>query len=203
MAAPRLGGRLATDAVHERMKRSDILSPLARSGPPHFGRSTKPRFRPRQQVNEEVSNRLEPKQPRIHRDVPAAESERELPRLDLSVAQRDAQMVSDMADHLRRRHRSPTGVALRQESVDPRMHRFNRSSAEERGTQPRALRSATMISLALAPSLGRTTEAFRKQSTSSGARGGAAMPRRTSSTIAGSSPRGSSASLTLACFIRL
>ena len=112
MTAPRFDRFPVADAIDERMKRRDVLAPLARGGPPHFRRSAEPSFRPRQPVHEEVSNRFEPQQSGAHRNLPVAEFERDRSGMRLGVAEREAQMISHVADHPLRRHRSPTGFAL-------------------------------------------------------------------------------------------
>ena len=61
MTTPRPKRRPVPDAIHESMQRGDILRPPAWSRSPHVGRSTDPLSRPRQPVDEGVSNRSQPK----------------------------------------------------------------------------------------------------------------------------------------------
>ena len=61
-----------------------------------------------------------------------AEPQAQWSRARLDVAERDAQLIGYVADHLARIHLSPMRRLLRVEAVDPRMDRVPRRWIEER-----------------------------------------------------------------------
>ena len=75
----------------------------------------------------------EPEQPGSHSYFHVAEPEREWSGARLNVAEREAQLIADVAEHLVRVHFSPIRGPLRVETVDARMNRRPRRRIEERG----------------------------------------------------------------------
>ena len=74
----------------------------------------------------------EAEQPGICLHFHVAEPQAQWSRARLDVAERDAQLIGYVADHLARIHLSPTRRLLRVEAVDPCMDRVPRRWIEER-----------------------------------------------------------------------
>ena len=82
-------------------------------------------------MNQEAATQLETQQSRVYLDLAVTEPERQPPPAHLDVTERHAQLIGNVADQLRRAHRSPERDAVRREPVDPGMDPRARSTVEE------------------------------------------------------------------------
>ncbi len=119
------------DAVDQGMQRRHVLSPLARCCRHELGRSADAGPGPGHGVNQQAATQPETQQSRIYLDLAVTEPERQPPPARFDVAERHAQLIGNVADQLRRTHRSPERDALRREAVDPGMDPRARGTVEE------------------------------------------------------------------------
>ena len=61
-------------------------------------------------MNQQAATQPETQQSRIYLDLAVTEPERQPPPARLDVAERHAQLIGNVADQLRRAHRSPEGA---------------------------------------------------------------------------------------------
>ena len=104
MHAPFSGRTPLADTVDKCVERCDVLAPLRRCGRQHLG-NRRDSLWPRQPVQGNVPQHLEPQEPGG--------------RLRFQLAKRESELVGHVADHLTSLHASPQPHAVWLESIDP------------------------------------------------------------------------------------